>query len=160
MMGESCVCLGSKEIWVFGSFRPFFKIFEILEKFEKLSKWTKNSNFFAPEAYTLHNSLPSFWAKFWSLPSIYASIFFFWVLDCSTCLNWCKFVCYSLKFSVSEKKSLRYWWRNWTFVSVPATETGFWSHTNKNWYDCIILCHMSISELWFDMVWILSILKI
>ena len=25
MMGESCVCLGSKEICVFGSFRPFFK---------------------------------------------------------------------------------------------------------------------------------------
>ena len=25
MMGESCVCLGSKEIWVFGSFRQFFK---------------------------------------------------------------------------------------------------------------------------------------
>ena len=33
MMGESCVCLGSKEIRVFGSFRPFFKIFEIFEKF-------------------------------------------------------------------------------------------------------------------------------
>ena len=30
MMEESCVCLGSKEIRVFGSFRPFFKIFEML----------------------------------------------------------------------------------------------------------------------------------
>ena len=32
--------------------------------------------------------------------------------------------------------------------------------SDKDWYDCIILCHMSISELWFDMVWILSILRI
>jgi hypothetical protein len=33
MMGESCVFLGSKEIRVFGSFRPIFEIFEIFEKF-------------------------------------------------------------------------------------------------------------------------------
>ena len=32
--------------------------------------------------------------------------------------------------------------------------------SDKNWYDCIILCDMSISELWFDMVWILSTLGI
>ena len=47
MMGESCVCLGSKEIRVFGSFRPFFKIFE---KFWRLPRHTQFS-------------LPSFWAK-------------------------------------------------------------------------------------------------
>jgi hypothetical protein len=33
MMGESCVCLGSNEIRVFGSFSPFLKIFEIFKKF-------------------------------------------------------------------------------------------------------------------------------
>ena len=37
MMGESCVCLGSKEIRVFGSFRPFFKIFEIFPRHTQLS---------------------------------------------------------------------------------------------------------------------------
>ena len=60
MMGESCVCLGSKEIRVFGSFRPFFKISQIFQIFlkyikhyEKLStKLTKNLDFFASEAYT------------------------------------------------------------------------------------------------------------
>ena len=35
---------------------------KFLKYFEKRSKWTKNSNFFASEAY-LHNSLPLFWAK-------------------------------------------------------------------------------------------------
>ena len=35
MMEESYVCLGRKEIWVSGSFRPFFKIFEIFKKFWK-----------------------------------------------------------------------------------------------------------------------------
>ena len=47
MMGESCVCLRSKEIRVFGSFRPFFKYLKYLRNFEKRSKLTKNSNFFA-----------------------------------------------------------------------------------------------------------------
>ena len=26
--------------------------------------------------------------------------------------------------------------------------------SDKNWYDCIILCHMSIYKSWFGMVWI------
>ena len=53
MTGECCVCLGGKEIWVFGSFRPFFKIFDIyLRTFENLSKWNKISDFFAFKAYT------------------------------------------------------------------------------------------------------------
>ena len=33
MKEESCGCLASKESRVFGSFRPFFKIFEIFKKF-------------------------------------------------------------------------------------------------------------------------------
>ena len=36
MMGESCVCLRSKEIWVFGSFRSFFKISQIFQIFWKM----------------------------------------------------------------------------------------------------------------------------
>ena len=35
-MGESCVCLGSKEILVFGSFRQFFKIFQIFQILAKI----------------------------------------------------------------------------------------------------------------------------
>ena len=36
MMRESCVCLRSKEIWVFGSFRLFFKISQV---FQIKKKW-------------------------------------------------------------------------------------------------------------------------
>ena len=51
MMGESCVCLGSKKIGVFGSFRHF----------EKQSKSTKNSDFFASKKYATlsHHFEPS-----------------------------------------------------------------------------------------------------
>ena len=35
MMGESCVCLLSKESWVLGSFKPFFKISQIFQIFWK-----------------------------------------------------------------------------------------------------------------------------
>ena len=41
----------------------FTNYLKYLRNFEKWSKWTKNSNFFASKTYTLHNSLPSFWAK-------------------------------------------------------------------------------------------------
>ena len=39
------------------------KKFEFLVHLDRFSKFLKNSDFFPPEAYTLHNSLPSFWAK-------------------------------------------------------------------------------------------------
>ena len=38
----------------------FSKYLKYLRNFEKWFKWTKNSDFFASEAYT---TLPSFWAK-------------------------------------------------------------------------------------------------
>ena len=37
MMGESSVCLESKDVWVFGSFRPFF------QNFSNISNIMKNS---------------------------------------------------------------------------------------------------------------------
>ena len=61
MIGESCVWLGSKEIWVFGSFRPFFKIFEIFEKFWKTVRMNQKLRFLCFQG--IHYSLPSFWAK-------------------------------------------------------------------------------------------------
>ena len=60
MMGESCVCLGSIEIWVFGSFRPFFKKFQTFQIF-----W-KTVGFLCFRG--IHNSLPSFWAKLGYFP--------------------------------------------------------------------------------------------
>ena len=59
MMRESSVCPESKEIWVFGSFRCFFKNFA--KFFEKQSKWTKKLRFLC--FWGIHNFLSSFWAK-------------------------------------------------------------------------------------------------
>ena len=62
MMGESCVCLRSKEIKFLVYLDHFSKYLKYLRNFENQPKWTKNSNFFASKARR-HNSLPSFWAK-------------------------------------------------------------------------------------------------
>ena len=55
MMGESCVCLGSKKSKFLVHLDPFSKFLKYFKFFEKGSKWTKNSNFFASE--------PIFWAN-------------------------------------------------------------------------------------------------
>ena len=55
MMGVSCVCLGS---WVFGLFRPFFKISQI---FWKTVQMNQNLRFLCFPG--IHILLPSFWAK-------------------------------------------------------------------------------------------------
>ena len=82
MTGESCVCLKSKEIQVLPHLDRFSKYLKYLKKFEKLSKWTKNSYFFASEAYTTlsHHFKPSkdrwiFLFRFW------ICFIYFYILD-------------------------------------------------------------------------------